>query len=225
MSQLNDFSFHIRSTMIINNGMNLPSKQDIQQTFTDFKDNQIISYVDYFQERKRGQCHIYSYPFLMNYYEGITNNFPSGLYSYVRVVSLYDEQPFEHEFFIRIGQSFPFIEELSLNNRHAQNNKQSYKSMNDNHNLSIVKYCYLTTLNVRKSHDDYIEEFLCNTKTCLCNNILVYTDYKSVQRVTHDFTRDDTRINCAKINKIYLFGEKNSAVKSLQDYFPFAKIH
>jgi hypothetical protein len=66
--------------MSINNGMNLPSKQDIQQTFTDFKDNQIISYVDFFAKRKQGQCHIYSYPFLMKYYDGITNNFPSGLY-------------------------------------------------------------------------------------------------------------------------------------------------
>jgi hypothetical protein len=117
------------------------------------------------------------------------------------------------------------MEQLTLSNRHAQNHKQSYKSMNHNHNLSIVKYCYLTTLNFYKSHDDYIEEFLCNTKTCLCNNIFVDTDFKSLQRVTHDFTRDDTRINCAKINEIYLFGEENYSVKSLQDYFPFAKIH
>ncbi|CAF3037323.1 unnamed protein product, partial [Rotaria sp. Silwood2] len=28
----------------------------------------------------------------------ITNHFPGGLYPYVRVVSLYDEYPFEHEF-------------------------------------------------------------------------------------------------------------------------------
>ncbi|CAF3867535.1 unnamed protein product [Rotaria sordida] len=204
MSQLNQFSFHIRSTMFINNEMNLPSKQDIQQTFIDFKDNQIISYVDYSLELNQGQCHMYSYPFLMKYYQDITNNFPGGL--------------------IHI-QSFPFMEKLTVINRHAKNHKQSYKSMNDNQNLSIAKYYHLTDLAIRQVHDDYVEEFLSDTKTFLCNNILLFIDYKSLQRVTHDYTRDDTRINCTKINEIFLLGPKNYSIKSLQDYFPFAKIH
>ncbi|CAF4861680.1 unnamed protein product [Rotaria socialis] len=76
-----------------------------------------------FIEQYRDQCHVYSYPFLMQYYDDITNNFPRGLYRCVRVVSLYDEHPFENEFFIRIAQSFPFMEELSLINRHSQNHK------------------------------------------------------------------------------------------------------
>ncbi|CAF4027620.1 unnamed protein product [Rotaria sp. Silwood2] len=75
----------------------------------------------------------------------ITNHFPGGLYPYVRVVLLYDEYPFEHEFL----NHFPFMENLTLINRHAQNYKQSYKLMNDNQNLSIVKYCYLTELDIR----------------------------------------------------------------------------
>ncbi|CAF4488194.1 unnamed protein product [Rotaria sp. Silwood2] len=160
----------------------------------------------------------------MQYYEDRTNNFPGGLYSYARVVSLYDEHSFEHEFFIQISQSFPFMEKLSVINRHPQNQKQSYKSMNDNQNLSIVKYYSRTELQIVQVHDDYIEEFLLNTKTYLQNNILLDIDYESLQRVTHNnFTRDDTRINCAKINKLDLF-EKVEDSKSFQDYFPFAKI-
>ncbi|CAF1621496.1 unnamed protein product [Rotaria magnacalcarata] len=115
----------------------------------------------------------------MQYYDDITNNFPGGLYRYVRVVSLYDEHPFGYEFFIRIAQSFPFMEELSLINRRSQNHKQSDKSINDNHNLSIAKYCYLTKLNIRQVHDDYIEEFLFNTKICFRNNILLDIDLYS----------------------------------------------
>ncbi len=60
--------------------------------------------------------------------------------------------------------------------------------MNDNHNLSIVKYCYLTELDIRQVHDDCIEEFLFNMKTYLQNNILLDIDYQSLQRVTHNFT-------------------------------------
>ncbi|CAF3149865.1 unnamed protein product [Rotaria sp. Silwood2] len=160
----------------------------------------------------------------MQYYEDRTNNFPGGLNSYARVVSLYDEHSFEHEFFIQISQSFPFMEKLCVINRHPQNQKQSYRSMNDNQNLSIVIYYSRTELQIVQVYDDYIEEFLLNTKIYLQNNILLDIDYESLQRVTHNnFTRDDTRINCAKINKLDLF-EKVEDSKSFQDYFPFAKI-
>ncbi|CAF3640793.1 unnamed protein product [Rotaria sp. Silwood1] len=169
-----------------------------------------------------GQCHVFSYPSEMLYYQKITNNFSGGLYQYVRFISLYDEYPFEHEFFIKIFQSFLFIEKLSLINHQSQKYKQSYKSIN--HNLSIVKYNYLITLDIENVHDDYIEEFLFNIKTYFHNNILVYINYKSLERVTHNFTRDATRINCSKITEIYLFGKKNYS-NSLCDYFSIAIIH
>jgi hypothetical protein len=159
----------------------------------------------------------------MKYYENITNNFPGGLYPYVREVSLYDERPFEHGFFIRISESFPFMRKLTLVNCHAQNHKQSYKLMNNNQNLSIVKYCYLTELDIEGVHDDYIEEFFCNTKTCFQNDIFLEVDFKSLERVTHNFTRDDTRINCGEINEMFFRGMKY-VCKSVQDYFPFARI-
>ncbi|CAF4152902.1 unnamed protein product, partial [Rotaria sordida] len=203
--ELKQFTFDIRSRMFINNEMNLPSKEDIQQTFNDFQYTKIICCVDYFLEPyKEGLCHIYSYPSLMRRYEYITNNFPGGLYGYVRIVSLYDEYPFEHEFFIRITQSFPFMEKLTINNRYAQNQKGSYELMNDKSNLSIAKYNYLIELHIDRAHDDYIEEFLCNTKTYFQNNILLDVYYEPLERVTNNFTRDDTRINCTKIDYYYI---------------------
>ncbi|CAF1520085.1 unnamed protein product, partial [Adineta steineri] len=74
------------------------------------------------------------------YYTDISNSFPGGLFEHVRVVSLFDVRPFEHEFFLRIQKSFPFMEELSLDNCTAQNRKQSYRSNSDNRNLSLIKY-------------------------------------------------------------------------------------
>ncbi|CAF1168958.1 unnamed protein product [Rotaria sordida] len=216
MPQLNEFSFDFRSLLFINNQINFPSNEDIQRTFTDFQYNKIISYVNHFLEENQAQCHVYSYPSQIQYYQRITNHFSGGIFKYVRLISLYDEHPFEHEFFIRISQSFPFIEKLSLINNQSQKHKQS-------HNSSIVKYNYLVTLDIEKVHDDYLEEFLFNRKTYFHNNILVYINYKSLERVTHNFTRDSTRINCGKINKIYFWGEKNYS-NSLRDYFPQAII-
>ncbi len=43
----------------------------------------------------------------MKYYKNIINSFPGGLFKYVREIFLFDERPFEHEFFIQIAQAFP----------------------------------------------------------------------------------------------------------------------
>ncbi|CAF5222903.1 unnamed protein product, partial [Rotaria magnacalcarata] len=48
--KLKKFSFNIRSIIDLDNQTNLPSNEDIQQTFQDFQDNQIISCIDYFLE-------------------------------------------------------------------------------------------------------------------------------------------------------------------------------
>jgi hypothetical protein len=55
----------------------------------------LFSCVDYFQESRYVQCHIYLYPYKIMHYENITNNFPGGLFKYVRMVSLFDELPFD----------------------------------------------------------------------------------------------------------------------------------
>ncbi|CAF4588778.1 unnamed protein product, partial [Rotaria magnacalcarata] len=61
--------------------------------------------------------------------------------------------------------SFPCMEKLIINNRYGQNQKESYKLMNDESNLSFAKYYNLIKLHMDRVHDDYIDQFLCNTKT------------------------------------------------------------
>jgi hypothetical protein len=225
MSKLNQLTFDIYSIMFINNQINFPSQEDMEQTFKDFPNTKIITRLNYFLNKKEAQCHVYSYPFLMQHYEDITNHFPCGLYPYVRQVSLYDNYPFEHEFFLRISQSFPLMQKLSLVNLQPQNHKQSSELMNNEQNSALIKYSHLIQLDIQQVHDDYIEEFLSHTKTFFCNYILLYINYQSIERVTCHFTRNSTRINCGKINEIYLCGKENYSIKSLEDYFPCAEIH
>ena len=217
MIKLNDFQFSITSHVYHVMGMKFQLTKDIQQTFTDFQTKRIISYVEYLLESNKGQCHIYSYPSQMTYYNGITNRFPGGLYQDVRVVSLFDEKPFEHEFFLRIQKSFPFMEILRVNNKKAQNREES------NQNLFLIQYSSLRELCFSNVHDDYIEQFLFNTKICLSKNVNLYIKYESLERVTHSFTRESTRINCTKVDKLYLCG-KSKRSNSLEEYFPNAKI-
>ncbi|CAF3259377.1 unnamed protein product, partial [Rotaria sp. Silwood2] len=221
LTKIKHFDFDIYSYIYMENQLKYPLKEDIQQTFKDFPFRKIISCVDYIHNRKQAQYHIYSYPFLMKFYKQITNNFPGGFYPYVRQVSLYDKHPFEHEFFLRISLAFPLMTRLTLINYCSKNFKQS---IDINQNLEIIRYNHLIELEIRQCHDDYIEQFLLNTKTYLHNSILLIIDLESLTRITQNFTRNETRINCSKVNKLFLQGEYENLIQSLQNYFPFAEI-
>ncbi|CAF1509774.1 unnamed protein product [Rotaria sordida] len=195
MPRLNQFTFNIRLFNRSSDQNNIPLNEEIQDTFKDFMNNQIISCADYFQESHYSYCLIYSHPYRLEHYDNISNNFPGGLFKYVYEVSLHDERPFEHAFFLRIAQSFPFMRKLSVINNKPQRNK----SENDNQDLLIIKYSHLTELNLLEAHDDYIELFLLDTKLYLPNNVHLIAHYESLRLLTDNFQRDATRINCAKM--------------------------
>ncbi|CAF1440394.1 unnamed protein product [Adineta steineri] len=219
MSQLKKFSFSIRSNIYLNNEINLPSNDDIQNTFKDFKDNEIISYVHNFSRIKYIECRIFSYPYRRKEYERITNDFPSISFSYVREISLFDNQPFEHDFFLRITQAFPNVKILRLENEEPQ--KKNHQDS------SITRYFHLTELHLLEVHDDYIEEFLSDSKTCLPNTVDLTIEYEAIQRVTENFTRSTTQINCSKLIRLNLYvldDENDVNLDDIKHYFPHAKI-
>ncbi|CAF3381822.1 unnamed protein product [Rotaria socialis] len=219
MSRLNKFHFNIRSTIALRNQINLQSNEDIQYTFKDFRDNHIISCVDYFSETRQGQSHIYSYPYTLDNYHRITNTFPGGLFKCISKISLYDERPFEHEFFLRIAQSFPLVKDLTLVNVKPQNGKET----DGNQNLPIIEYAHLTTLDLIKSHFDYIEQFLLDTKTTLSRNVDLSVVYQALRKVTQKFESNATRSNCSKLSGLAIVGQ-HRIPKYVQKYFPHTEI-
>ncbi|CAF4663674.1 unnamed protein product, partial [Rotaria sp. Silwood2] len=148
MPQLYKFTFNICSIINHHDQINFSSNEHIQNTFKNISNNQIITSINHFQEERYSQCHIYSYPYKWKIYNNITNNFRGGLFTNVTRVSLYDECPFEYEFFLRIQISFPFMKELTIKNRKAQKYKQFIKSNNNNQILPIIKYPNLTRLDL-----------------------------------------------------------------------------
>ncbi|CAF3334282.1 unnamed protein product [Rotaria sp. Silwood2] len=223
MPLLNTLTFNIHSSIYFNNQIDLISNEDIQKTFKNFKQNEIISCVDYFPKAKKCQCHIYSHPYKLKHYYNITNNFPGGIFEYVREISLFDERPFKHEFFLQISQSFPLLKKLTVINVKQQNNKHSRISKNGKENLSIIKYPHLTELDLTLVHKDYIRQFLLDTKTCLPNNVYLLIDYRLTKKITRNFTRNTTRTNCAKLGYVF-FSRRLEFPEHLKDYFPYTEI-
>ncbi|UJR11114.1 hypothetical protein I4U23_015296 [Adineta vaga] len=219
MPRLNKFVFSIHSNVIHSNSLlNIPSNDDIQHTFKDLKDYQVVSYIHYFPKDKMIQCHIYSSPYSMDSLYRLTNSFPGGLLESVHNVYLFDEKPFEHEFFIRIVQAFPYLKTLLIENYSPQNCKECLQSNENDQNFEMIKYPYLNLLILHGSHKDYLEQNLDNNKTCLLNDINLYVHYGTLQTVTHNFIRSLTRINCEKITFINDI-RKSNIPEHFHDYF------
>ena len=215
LPRLNKFTCNIGSMIPLDNQFNLPSNEDYKNTFKNFNDL-IISDVYRFSKMKVLYSYVYSYPYRWTCYRYITNNFRGGLFKCVRVVSLYDEHPFKHEFFLRISKSFPFIKKLILYNNEPQ--KTDYLQW------TIIKYPHLIEIDLAKAHDDYVDQFLNNTKMCLLNNVHLRVHYDSLEKTTNNFTRDVTRMNCSKIITLTLLNKRRNSDQNLKQYFPHAKI-
>ena len=223
ISRLEKFTFTIKSCLSLSNEIDYRSNEDIQSTFIDFPNNPIVSSVDYFQEKQFSRCLIYTHPYRLKYHHSITNRFSGGLFECVREVRLYDEHPFEQEFFLRLQKSFPFLTRLYIHNFKAQQHKHfSNESKNDDQEFPIIEYPYLTWLSLNVAHDDYRELFLDERKVWLSNNVHLNLDYKAMKRITHSFTRDTTRTNCAKLKSVCLGITWVS--KYVRNYFPHAEI-
>ncbi|CAF3635784.1 unnamed protein product [Adineta steineri] len=170
MPKLNKFGFSVHSNVLLNKQIYLPSNDDIQKSFRKFQKNHVISNVGYFSQENQYHCHVYSYPYTLTYYDNITNNFSSGLFKCVRAISLFDERPFEHDFFFQIAQCFPYLEKLNLHNRQLQKN--------ENQQLSLIKFPHLVELDLVRVHESYVEQFLDYRKTSLPNYVYLYVDYR-----------------------------------------------
>jgi hypothetical protein len=219
MPRLYKFTINIYSTIYHRNQTNFPLNEHIQKTSKYFSNNQLITCIDHFLEKGYSQCYIYSYPYIWTAYYYITNHFGGGLFTNVTVVSLSDERPFEREFFLRIAQSFPFMKELRIDNRKAQNNKQFIRSNNDDQILSIIEYPNLTRLDLFNTHDDYVELFLFDTKMSFPDNLDLRVDCESLERVTYSFTRCIIPSNCEKLFALY-FDPVNQIGERIKNYFP-----
>lgn len=203
MPRLNDFVFDIRSIVPLNESeVHLQSEKDIRLTLTDLTQHQVITYVDYFGEEGNAHCHFHTYPLLSTEYEYISNNFRGELFPHVQYVKLFDERPFEHSFFMRIAHSFPSMKGLCVENRTPQQEKQDHQLLNENQRLPVITFPSLRRLALLCVHDDYLEQFLLETKTYFLTDLELSCKERQLKRVTDNFTREQTKANHAKVKSL-----------------------
>ena len=196
--RLDQFIFHISSEIQLDHSLDpRPAKEDIQRTFTNIRCDQVECMVNY--QYDSVLCRVFSQPFVFDTLEKLGNTFPPVVFRYVTSLSVHDIVPFEHEFFVRIAQSFPLLKSLCVVNLQPQSSLP-----NNNERHSVAEYRYLSSLRLFGCHTDYIEQFLTRTKTYLHALVKLTVDYDQLAIATDNFTRTTTRINCAQVEALRL---------------------
>jgi hypothetical protein len=222
VSRLHTFMFDIVSeTTTINAHFN-PSRDDIRRTFIEGR-HDVDCYIDYFTD-EIGRCHVYSLPFTMERIHHITSRFPGGMFINVRVLRVFDIlRSFENTFFVKISRSFPLLSSLIVSNTIERIEKPSWLWKKSKEASSITEFSHLVELILDNVHIDYVEQFLSSSNTRLpCLNTL-HVKYEHLVTVTNNFTRNATRINCAKLKRI-IFDEVIHLVHSRDFYLYFPSL-
>ncbi|CAF4166176.1 unnamed protein product, partial [Adineta steineri] len=142
MSHLNKFVFSINTGIrIVNNEMDVPSNQDIENSFIGKEYGQVGSCVhfepntpedttiDYDQAKGVVKSHIYSLPYQFESFLHLNSSFQGGI--------------------------FPFLKNLKISNMEPQKKKQ--------HPSTLISFPHLNLLNLIDAHNDYAEQFLVDT--------------------------------------------------------------
>lgn len=218
MPQLRSYTFYISTYITIDSFHYIPS-QDSQRIITNIRQQSMTSIINYI-DTNEAVCHIFSLPFIFDRIEDLGNIFPDSVFNYVTYLLVEDIYPFNHEVFIRVARSFPLLNHFRIVNLEQQSSRYiSSVSSNNTPSNAIAEYHHLTLLNLRCVNTDYIEQFLNEAKTyvpCLTELTVSYNDLRIV---TNNFTKEETRRNCAKVKRLTMIGSFVH-LKEFYLYFP-----
>ena len=196
---LRSFTFYICTYINTDGLQDQLSSEDIQGTFTNIGQHHVVSIINH-SSCEQITCSVFSIPFTFDRLQDIGHMIPNTRFNYVTYLVVRDVIPFNREFFIQAARAFSLLMTLRIVNRESQScqftDRQSYE---------IAKYPHLTYLDILCGNIDYLEQFLNETKTyvpCLTKLKVVYNNLRIV---TNNFTRKETRRNCAKIKQLLTF--------------------
>ena len=217
MIRLYKFTFYISTENVTTKGALHPSTNDIQQTFTTKGYEQVACTIDDIGDFHI-ICKVFSLPFTFDHFERITNHFPTIIFNYVTYLVLYDRVPFEHEFFIRVAQAFQLLKRLSVHNIRSPFQRPSESHPVDKYS-PVVEYRHLISLRFGLVVCYYVDQFLNETKTNLPRLTELHVRYRQLKNVTENFTRNQTRRNCAKVKRLTV-GKSIVLSEDAYRYFP-----
>ena len=221
MSRLYSFKFYINTANKKDDLMHYLSNNYIKEHSMNIRHEELSNTVCFLGAT--AMYNVFTIPFEFTKLMYIGSKFPNIIFNNVIELWVHDEVQFEHEFFLRIAQAFPllkcfYVSDLTLL-------PDDVNKLFDNVQLhKIVEYPHLTSLNIIKIGTYYVEQFLNETKTHLpCLAELRLSKYEDLRIVTKDFTRAETRQNCANVTRL-IIERQIVGSKDYHIYFPLLYI-
>ena len=148
MSKLNSFKFSISINNKKNDLETYLSKKSIKENLINIGSQQVSDIVCYSFDTDT--YHLFTRPFEFLKLNYIGNIFPNIIFKNVIELWMHDDIRFEHEFFLRIVQSFPLLKSLSICD-HAPMSSNVNKQSDNNQLQKIAEYPHLTLLIILKN--------------------------------------------------------------------------
>lgn len=195
MPELRKFAFNIWTIVFNDNAViELPSNEDLQRSFIGRIHGHVVSHIDTKSISHYRSCHIYSLPYVFEYFVDLTNSFQGGMFDKVGYLKMNDSNPFEFDFFRLISQSFPALKFLHISNSYSQKIKP--------HLPTSIAFPHLTFLNLGDAHVNYAEQFLLTKNASVPRLMNLRIRYKSLAAITNNFTNEVTQFNFTTLKRL-----------------------
>ena len=83
-----------------------------------------------------------------------------------------------------------------------------------------MEYPHLISFDLSFANSYYVDQFLNEKKTNLPRLTKLNVSYRKLERVTENFTRDETRRNCAKVKHLIVENVSIVFSEDVYGYFP-----
>jgi len=217
MPKLKRFTFDIKTTVQNQNAdIELSSNEQIQRSFVGKFYQQVFSYVNSNSSEFVGECHVYSVPYNFEYFFNVDNSFQGGRFEKVRQLRMTDPIGFTYELFQRVAQDFPFLKYLCIMNMCAMKNKSS--------GSVLLTFPYLTYLDLRRAHYDYIVLFILQNHAYLPRLSYLSIGEKPLKQITKNFTINSIHFNFSKLRTL-IVGRSFVPPENFDVYFPMLLIY
>ena len=219
MPRLHTFTFYFATQHVVARSTDIGKLNSyVQQSFNNVKYGWVTSMVSHVASDEV-ICHIFSLPFKFPFLQCVGKDITNGVFNSVTHLKLCEHNEYRYEFFFRLSDAFPFLQKLSLRNK-----KPPFWKLKDVHLrhkdwCSHVEYPHLISLDIKHVFPDYAEYFLNDTKIRLPRLKELEIADDNLKDVTQNFTRDGTRWNCSKVNRLIVLGELIPS-KDVYNYFP-----
>ena len=158
--------------------------------------------------------HVFTLPFRSTQLMYIGRDFPETRFQHVVNLWVTDVGQFDHDFFLRLARCFPVLQRLLVDEETSilWDEPDDFPAIRCD---QVVQYPYLKTLHLFGAGLCCIEQFLNDNITRLPRLTQLTIMHNKLAFITDDFTRQETRRNCAHVIKLVTF----AIIAGSKDYY------